>query len=414
MKVALLQAGSEEGIRRLLRRVREADLVVAPELALTGYEDLKPERAGEALRALKDWVGRVGIPVLLGHPVFREGRPYNGALLLFQGKEEVVAEKRVLFPGLDAECGFRPGEISRVFPLTEEFHGGVLICYELRFPELARGLVARGAGVIFVLARWPASRIEHLHLLARARAVENQVFVVVVNAVGTLKGEELGGRSMVVSPRGEILARAGAEETVLTADFVPEELHAARGLFNTSASRPVSSAAEKVKSLPELLEEVARRRKLGHRMVFTNGCFDLLHAGHVSYLEEARRLGDFLVVGLNSDASVRRLKGPERPVNPAEHRALVLAALSCVDYVVIFEEDTPERLIQALSPEVLVKGADWPEDRIVGADYVKARGGRVARIPFRFRVSTTRIIERIRRSATPDRRPEGSDRDRRA
>ncbi|NLW80571.1 MAG: D-glycero-beta-D-manno-heptose 1-phosphate adenylyltransferase [Desulfovibrionales bacterium] len=133
----------------------------------------------------------------------------------------------------------------------------------------------------------------------------------------------------------------------------------------------------------------------GREMVFTNGCFDILHAGHVDYLQRARALGSLLVVGLNSDASVRRLKGPTRPVNDQKSRALVLAGLACVDFVVIFEEDTPYELVTKIRPAVLVKGGDWPVECIVGRDLVEARGGRVLSIPLLEGYSTTGIIERI-------------------
>lgn len=136
-------------------------------------------------------------------------------------------------------------------------------------------------------------------------------------------------------------------------------------------------------------------RAAGDRIVFTNGVYDLLHRGHVEYLEEARGLGDRLVVGVNADASVRRLKGPTRPILPQDERAALVAALACVDLVVIFEEDTPLALIEAVSPDVLVKGADWAEDAIVGADVVRARGGRVERIALREGLSTSTIVRRI-------------------
>jgi rfaE bifunctional protein nucleotidyltransferase chain/domain len=128
-------------------------------------------------------------------------------------------------------------------------------------------------------------------------------------------------------------------------------------------------------------------------MVFTNGCFDLLHAGHVSYLESARHLGDYLVVGLNSDKSVREIKGPERPINTEAMRAHVLAGLAAVDYVVIFNDPTPLNLIQIIVPNILVKGADWEEKDIVGAETVKNVGGHVVRIPFVHDISTSRILE---------------------
>ena len=132
--------------------------------------------------------------------------------------------------------------------------------------------------------------------------------------------------------------------------------------------------------------------------MFTNGCFDLIHPGHVRYLRAARRLGDILVVGLNSDASVRRLdKGPDRPLVPEADRAEVMGGLEMVDYVSIFDEDTPYELIRAVAPDVLVKGGDWSVDRIVGADLVRARGGMVRSIPFAVGYSTTRLLQRIRR-----------------
>ena len=144
-------------------------------------------------------------------------------------------------------------------------------------------------------------------------------------------------------------------------------------------------------------QAVAWRDTVAGPLVFTNGVFDLLHPGHVTLLETARSLGAALVVGLNTDASVRRLgKGLDRPVNAEPSRARVLAALAAVDAVVMFDEDTPLELVQALRPNVLVKGADYPRERIVGADFVEARGGRVVRVPLVPETSTTRIVERLR------------------
>ena len=145
-----------------------------------------------------------------------------------------------------------------------------------------------------------------------------------------------------------------------------------------------------------LRDALAAPRERGARIVFTNGCFDLLHPGHVRYLAAARALGDVLVVGLNGDASVRRLKGAGRPVLRAAERAEVLAGLAAVDHVIVFDEDTPRDLIAALGPDVLVKGADWAEDDIVGRDEVVARGGRVERIPLVPGVSTSDIIRRLK------------------
>ena len=151
-----------------------------------------------------------------------------------------------------------------------------------------------------------------------------------------------------------------------------------------------------VVSQDELLQRLNRLRQQGKRIVFTNGCFDWLHAGHVRYLKRARALGDVLVVGLNSDASVRALKGEGRPLLRQEHRAEVLAALACVDYVTVFDDLTPLRLIQAVQPDVLVKGGDWPVERIVGREVVEARGGEVVSIPVEVALSTSRLLERVR------------------
>jgi D-beta-D-heptose 7-phosphate kinase/D-beta-D-heptose 1-phosphate adenosyltransferase len=139
-------------------------------------------------------------------------------------------------------------------------------------------------------------------------------------------------------------------------------------------------------------------RAAGRRIVFTNGVFDILHPGHLRYLQAARRHGDLLVVGLNSDASVRRNKGPSRPINPEHERAEVLAALDCVDAVSIFDDETPADIIRRVQPDVLVKGADWPADQIVGRDTVESRGGRVILEPVEHGYSTTAIIERVKRA----------------
>ena len=140
---------------------------------------------------------------------------------------------------------------------------------------------------------------------------------------------------------------------------------------------------------------VAGSRAAGKRIAFTNGVFDLLHPGHVRYLEHARSLGDILIVGVNSDRSVRANKGPGRPIMPEAERAEILEALTVVDGVVVFDEDTPYELIKALQPDVLVKGADWAEDAIVGRDVVEQRGGRVVRVPIERGHSTSAIIQKI-------------------
>lgn len=154
--------------------------------------------------------------------------------------------------------------------------------------------------------------------------------------------------------------------------------------------------ADKIKDLPAAARQVAEWKQQGKRVVFTNGCFDLLHLGHVDYLEKARNLGDVLVVGLNTDDSVSRFKGPQRPIQDQVSRSRVMAALQSVDLVVFFNEDTPINLISALVPQVLVKGSDYLAENIVGADVVKKAGGEVKTIEFVPGYSTSRIVEKIK------------------
>jgi rfaE bifunctional protein nucleotidyltransferase chain/domain len=149
-------------------------------------------------------------------------------------------------------------------------------------------------------------------------------------------------------------------------------------------------------TLDQAIALIARSRAAGQQVVFTNGVFDLLHAGHIRYLQHARSLGDVLIIGLNSDRSVRANKGPGRPITPEDERAEILEALTPVDAVVIFDEETPYDLIKALQPDVLVKGADWAEDAIVGRDIMEQRRGRVVRVPLEPGRSTSAIIKKIR------------------
>ncbi|MGH9359125.1 MAG: D-glycero-beta-D-manno-heptose 1-phosphate adenylyltransferase [Terriglobia bacterium] len=157
-------------------------------------------------------------------------------------------------------------------------------------------------------------------------------------------------------------------------------------------------SAEKILSADQAIETAAEIRRRGKRLVFTNGCFDLLHPGHTRYLAEARRHGDVLMVGLNSDRSVRALKGPGRPITPEAERAEILAALESVDYVTIFDDLTPQALIALLLPDVLAKGADWGSNQIVGREEVEAAGGKVISIPVADGFSTSAIIQAALRS----------------
>jgi rfaE bifunctional protein nucleotidyltransferase chain/domain len=151
----------------------------------------------------------------------------------------------------------------------------------------------------------------------------------------------------------------------------------------------------KIKSLSDAKKEIDIVKKQGKKVVFTNGCFDILHIGHTRYLYSARELGDFLIVAVNSDKSVRAIKGHERPVIPDNERIEMLAALGCVDMAILFDEEDPLEVIKCLVPDILVKGGDWKEDEIIGSDVVKNSGGRVIRIPFIEGASTTGIINKI-------------------
>ena len=152
---------------------------------------------------------------------------------------------------------------------------------------------------------------------------------------------------------------------------------------------------KKILAIEDVAQKANTLRRAGKRLVFTNGCFDILHAGHIRYLAAARSKGDLLVVGLNSDESVKIIKDPHRPIMNQEQRAEILAGLWCVDYITIFNEPDPLKLIKVIMPDVLVKGADWREQDIIGADVVKAGGGEVVRVSVVPDISTSRIIERI-------------------
>jgi len=153
----------------------------------------------------------------------------------------------------------------------------------------------------------------------------------------------------------------------------------------------------KIKSLPDLIESINKEKACGKIIGFTNGCFDILHLGHVRYLNEAKKECDILVLGMNSDVSVKRLKGAERPINPEGSRLFVLASLECIDYVTLFSEDTPEKLIKSITPVILFKGGDWAEEDVVGGGHVKEHGGKVRLISFVDGFSTTDIINKMKR-----------------
>ncbi len=378
-------------------------LIVLPELWASGFDyqqlPLLADKTPAILKDLKVLAGEYQISLAgsLAEKDDTTGVLYN---TLFICTEQGVVgnyRKHQLFDYWQEDKHFSPGLVPNSIQ-TEKGMIASLVCYDLRFPEIARHQCQQGADLILVSAQWPAGRIEQWRVLLKARAIENQVFLIACNGSGKSADLELGGHSMVIAPDGEVLLEAGLGPAADVVSFPWERQKELRDRFNTVSNLPYASDdCNKVISVEECRDLLRMRQRQGQQVVFTNGCFDILHAGHVDYLEKARKQGDFLVLGLNSDSSIRLIKGEARPVNPEEQRARVLAALGCVDAVVLFSEDTPLNLIKALRPSVLVKGADWQEEEIVGAKEVKKTGGRVERIAFTNDTSTTGMIEKIQR-----------------
>ena len=228
---------------------------------------------------------------------------------------------------------------------------------------------------------------EHLHIPTLAREVFD-VTGAGDTVLAVLGCAVAGGLSLPEAARLANVAAGIAVAKLGTSVVTPDEIIDA-------VSRAHRDTDSKIKNRDVLRSIIEHEKARGKQVVFTNGCFDLLHAGHVKYLQAARRLGDMLVLGLNSDLSVRRLKGPNRPLIGEEERAHILAALDCIDYVCLFDEDTPLELISAIKPHILVKGGDYTPEAVVGKDIVESNGGRVELIPFVDGKSTTNIIEKV-------------------
>ncbi|MCG2749427.1 MAG: D-glycero-beta-D-manno-heptose 1-phosphate adenylyltransferase [Desulfobulbaceae bacterium] len=380
-------------------------LIVLPELWSAGffYEGLAAQAAltGEMLAALAELAVRYQICLAgsLPEKLVKPGRISYCNTLYFSGPDGVlgVYRKQQLFAPMEENRYFQPGDTPLPVSTPWGLIGG-LVCFDLRFPELAREQLARGAKVLVVSAQWPAARQDQWRILLQARAIENQAFVIACNRCGITGDTVFAGHSMVVAPNGMVLAEAGEGEECGRAELDRSLLSDVRAAFQTTGKTPyLFQDQEKICELDRLQEKIACYQEAGRKMVFTNGCFDILHEGHVTYLEAARREGDYLVVGLNSDESIRAIKGPDRPVNSETSRARLLAALGCVDHVVLFGEETPHRLITTLMPDVLIKGADWPVEQIVGAKEVLAAGGEVKTIELVGDFSTTGLIKKIRK-----------------
>jgi D-beta-D-heptose 7-phosphate kinase / D-beta-D-heptose 1-phosphate adenosyltransferase len=309
---------------------------------------------------------RLGIPVVIDPKGIDYGK-YRGATILTPNRKEAETASRIAIRDVEslkkAAGSLLEGLELEALLITRSEEGMSLFKRDgstVHIPTVAREVYdVTGAGdtVLSVLSLCLACGLEP----GEAARVANVAAGIAVGKLGT----------STVSP-GEIIAEIG------------------HGHQDSDA---------KIKNLDVLASMVAAEREKGKRLVFTNGCFDLLHVGHVKYLQKARTFGDLLVIGLNSDASVRRLKGESRPLIGEAERAHILAALDCVDYVVIFDEDTPLRLINTLRPQVLVKGGDYTPERVVGKEVVESYGGRVELVTFVDGKSTTSIIDKIRKGA---------------
>jgi D-beta-D-heptose 7-phosphate kinase/D-beta-D-heptose 1-phosphate adenosyltransferase len=303
-----------------------------------------------------------GIPVLVDPKGTDFGR-YRGATLLTPNRKEAEAASGI---------AIRDG----------------------RSLEQAAGLIMEKTGLEHLLitrSEEGMSLFSHSEEAVHIPTVAREVFDVSGAGDTVLASLAVGmaaGLGMAESARLANIAAGIAVGKLGTSTVSPDEIINAVALTH-------SDSDSKIKNLDVLAAIITAEKARGKRVVFTNGCFDLLHAGHVKYLQKARNLGDLLVLGLNSDASVRRLKGEKRPLIGEEERAHILAALDCIDYVVLFDEDTPLELITALKPHILAKGGDYTAEGVVGKDVVESYGGRVELVSFVDGKSTTNIIERI-------------------
>lgn len=415
--VAVLQLEIQTGatgknmasLRQMLADIkpRANSLIVLPELWATGFDYLRClELATETpvileelriIAAAKKYIFIGSFLELADNSVGKGKKPWNTMFIINGSGIIGKYRKQHLFALWQEDKFFAAGNRPEPVPIGTDMIGP-LICYDLRFPQLAREHAFKGAFSLVVSAQWPKSRLDHWRILLRARAIENQIFVIAANGCGKVGDYVLAGHSMIIAPDGRIISEAGQDAECLQSVLPKDGVEKAREkFFSTGESLWLNKDKDKICSLAHLLERIKEIKRQGSRIVFTNGCFDLIHPGHAGYLEQARSCGDLLIVGLNSDRSVRTLKGENRPVNTEQDRARVLAAFGCVDFIVIFDEDTPLELIKNIMPGILVKGADWPEEQIVGAAEVKAAGGRVERVIFEHQCSTTALIEKIGR-----------------
>ncbi len=362
-------------------------IVVLPELWATGfaYDQLSElaARTPELLAGLAEEAEHYGI-ILAGSLLEQDPANhifYNTLFITGPAGEHGSYRKQRLFSPMNEDRYFTAGNVPRAVQTPLGLLAG-LVCFDLRFPELVRSQAAQGAVLLVVSAQWPRVRLHHWRTLLRARAIENQLFVVACNRCGSTNETKFGGHSMIIAPDGTVLSEAeeGEESGIIPLDA--EIMSGLRNYCNTAGPAPYPYAESKISSPAELASLVRFQKIVDRQIVFTSGCFETLNPGHVNYLEQARRLGDCLIIGLNSDSSLESLdKGEERHINNQAARARLVAALGCVDHVVIFEEETPLKLIKTLRPDILVKRGDWPVEKIVGGPEVMAAGGQVISLP---------------------------------
>ncbi len=382
-------------------------LLLLPEMWATGFDYARTvelgQRTPEILEVMQQMAAR--------HQVFLAGTltalPEDGGLplnmLFLVGPEGVIGRlpKQHLFSSWQEDRFYQGG---RTTPLLQTPSGafGAMVCYDLRFPEVARRQVFAGGRLLVVSAQWPLSRLDHWQTLLRARAIENQVYVVATNSCGHTGTMELGGHSMIIGPDGRVLQAAGTEATVIGCPLDNALIEEQRRTFYPAGNRSWrTDDRQKIRSLDHLLPELALIRRQGSRIAFTNGDFQILRADDVDFLEQSRRTADCLVVGLRIDCTIPSQQGASCPLNSDDDRARVLAALGCVDYVVLFDAATPLRLITALMPDVLIENSNLPEEKIAGAAEIAAFGGRVVRIPFQDDRSTPDLINTRRATEKP-------------
>jgi D-beta-D-heptose 7-phosphate kinase/D-beta-D-heptose 1-phosphate adenosyltransferase len=360
-RASLSAALQEEMTRVLAQLLRKADIVL-----VSDYDKgvCTPALLANLITAAR----QLGLRVLADPIRGSDYRKYHGCTALTPNRLEAgLATGRVLHSTADAleAAGQLQAQLDLAAAIVTLDKEGMALCRadgrRQLFPTRPRQVYdITGAGdmVLAVLG------------MALAAGADYDAAIRLANVAGGLEVEKVGVATVT---RDEIL----------------------RDLLSASPASGSTVGIEKVLDRSTLRYEVESRRRLGQRVAFTNGCFDVLHAGHVQYLREARAQADMLVVGLNSDAGVRALKGTDRPVNDVQARAAVLNGLSAVDFVTVFDELTPLDLIRELRPDVLVKGADYHRDEVVGAEFVESYGGRVHLAPLREGYSTTRILERL-------------------